>query len=76
VRGVQQRLPNDNVLITSSMSGRIFEVTRRGEIVWDFHNPMRRRHEGKSWTAPIVGAARFASDDLTFLSESDTADRP
>ncbi|MCC7083488.1 MAG: hypothetical protein IT427_00610, partial [Pirellulales bacterium] len=33
-RGGQQLLPNGNVLITESNNGRIFEVTRDGEIAW------------------------------------------
>jgi hypothetical protein len=38
-RGSCQRLPNGNTLITDSNHGRAFEVTRAGEIVWDFLNP-------------------------------------
>ncbi len=33
------RLPNGNTLICEGAHGRIFEVTRRGEIVWEFVNP-------------------------------------
>lgn len=42
--GTAQKLPNGNVVITSSRGGRIFEVTPGGEIVWQWtppHNPMR-----------------------------------
>jgi hypothetical protein len=38
-RGAAQGLENGNTLITDSESGRAFEVTRSGEIVWDFFNP-------------------------------------
>jgi outer membrane protein assembly factor BamB len=38
-RGVCQRLPNGNTLITESDRGRVFEVTYSGEIVWEFYNP-------------------------------------
>jgi hypothetical protein len=41
VRGSAQALPNGNVLITESTKGRVFEVTRRGELVWEFWNPDR-----------------------------------
>jgi hypothetical protein len=34
-----QRLPNGNTLICSSMESRIFEITRKGEIVWEYINP-------------------------------------
>jgi hypothetical protein len=38
-RGSSQRLANGNTLIAQSESGRAFEVTRDGDIVWDFVNP-------------------------------------
>lgn len=40
-RAAQERLPNGNTLITESMTGRIFEVTRGGDIVWEYLNPIR-----------------------------------
>jgi len=33
-----QRLPNDNTLICEAATGRIFEVTKTGSIVWEFVN--------------------------------------
>jgi len=41
LRSSAEVLPNDNVLITESDGGRVFEVTRAGEIVWNFVNPTR-----------------------------------
>jgi hypothetical protein len=41
VCGTAQRLPNGNTLITESDNGRVFEVTRDKEIVWEFYNPHR-----------------------------------
>ena len=38
-RGSSQRLPNGNTFIAESDSGRLFEVTPTGEIVWEFMNP-------------------------------------
>lgn len=38
-RGSNQRLPNGNTLIAESGRGRAFEVTRGGDIVWEFLNP-------------------------------------
>lgn len=35
-RGGVQRLPNGNTLITESNKARVFEVTKRGKIVWEF----------------------------------------
>jgi hypothetical protein len=37
--GNAQRLPNGNTLITESSFGRLFEVTKEGEIVWEYVNP-------------------------------------
>ena len=34
-----QRLPNGNTLITEGNTGRIFEVTDKGEVVWEYINP-------------------------------------
>ncbi len=34
-----QRLPNGNTLICEGLTGRIFEVTREGELVWEYVNP-------------------------------------
>ncbi len=34
-----QRLPNGNTLITLGMDGRILEVTRSGQIVWEYISP-------------------------------------
>ncbi len=34
-----QRLPNGNTLITEGSDGRIFEVTRAHELVWEYISP-------------------------------------
>jgi hypothetical protein len=34
-----QRLPNGNTLICEGAFGRLFEVTREGEVVWEYINP-------------------------------------
>jgi len=34
-----RRLPNGNTLICEGMNGRLFQVTRDGEIVWEYVNP-------------------------------------
>jgi hypothetical protein len=34
-------LPNGNTLITESDGGRLVEVTPKGEIAWEFLNPVR-----------------------------------
>jgi hypothetical protein len=37
--GSVQRMPNGNTLITNSEHGQVFEVTEKGEIVWNYFNP-------------------------------------
>jgi hypothetical protein len=39
-----QRLPNGNTLICEGTKGRVFEVTRDGEIVWEYVNPFYGPH--------------------------------
>jgi hypothetical protein len=39
VMGNAQRLRNGNTHITEAASGRLFEVTRRGEVVWEYVIP-------------------------------------
>jgi GH43 family beta-xylosidase len=39
IQGTQQRLPNGNTFICESTTGRIFEVTRDGEVVWEYVMP-------------------------------------
>jgi hypothetical protein len=60
-RGAAQRLPNGNTLITDSGAGRIFEVTRQGEIVWDFRNPNRSE---KNERLVIVRARRLPEKEV------------
>jgi hypothetical protein len=55
-RGSNQRLPNGNTLISQSDSGRAFEVTPAGDIVWEFYNPFKGE---KKKRATIVRMNRF-----------------
>ncbi len=34
--GKHQHLPNGNILITGARSGRVFEITKDGDVVWDW----------------------------------------
>ena len=47
-RGTVHRLPGGNTLIASSNQGRIFEVTRDGEIAWDYRTPHRWGDKARS----------------------------
>ena len=50
--GSLEVLSSGNLLVTSTLSGRIFEVTPAGEIDWEFRNPARRTVDGR----PVVAA--------------------
>jgi len=39
-----QRLPNGNTLICAMTEGHFFEVTRDGEVVWEYINPVTQEH--------------------------------
>lgn len=45
IRAAQHPLENGNVLITESGGGRLLEVTRGGEVVWEYINPVRGGEE-------------------------------
>lgn len=57
IRSWQQRLPNGNTFIVESNGGRVFEVTRAGEIVWEFINPVRHEGEPSGTKIPVIGWA-------------------
>jgi hypothetical protein len=65
IRGGCQRLQNGNTLIADSERGRIFEVTRDKQLVWEFFNPDLRGFVKKQKRAPIYRMVRFAPDVLT-----------
>lgn len=63
--GAAEPLANGNVLVTSSMQGRVFEITREGETVWEWLTPTEGdRHEvvyrmlryGNEFVAPFLNS--------------------
>lgn len=62
--GSCQRLPNGNTLITESTKGRAFEVTRGGQIVWEFYNPERAGAD-QEFIACLYELVRIDSDYFT-----------
>ena len=42
--GTHQSLPNGNILISLGRTGRVFEINKVGEIVWDFVLPYDETH--------------------------------
>jgi hypothetical protein len=65
-RGGAQRLPNGNTLITESGSGRAFEVTRGGEIVWEYYVP---KPHGRAQRPVIVRLYRYEAERVEPLLE-------
>jgi hypothetical protein len=67
-RGMKQRLPNGNTLIVDPDNGRLFEVTRNKELVWENFCPLPRTGLDQQAEAhAITGARRYSADELTFL---------
>lgn len=59
--GIQQALPNGNLLVTSSRGGRVFEVTRDGEIAWQWtpaYMPMRALRYPYDYTPQLAALDR------------------
>lgn len=67
IRGSQQLLPNGNVLVTDTETGRVLEVARTGEIVWEFRNPAQKTVDGQVYVGVVQGAVRLESDALDFV---------
>ncbi|MBW2316922.1 MAG: hypothetical protein JRH10_22400 [Deltaproteobacteria bacterium] len=59
--GTSERLPNGNTLISETDFGRALEVTRAGEIVWEFYNPHRAGDEDQ-FIATIPELVRLPAD--------------
>ena len=72
-RGLVQRFRNGNTLITETDSGRAFEVSPEGEIVWEFYNPQRAGTDGQ-FIAALLAMLRlppdFPTDWITPPAES------
>lgn len=60
-------LPNGNILVTESNAGRIVEITRGGDIVWEFWNPEREVQDGTEYIASVWDGKRYKPEELPFL---------
>jgi len=60
-RGSSQRLANGNTLITESDTGRSFEVTPEGEIVWEYLCPILRTKPEGTFRATVYRMIRITS---------------
>ena len=69
IYGSQQRLPNGYTLISESNNGRMIEVTRSGDVVWEYKIPERTIRHKTMEIATVVFAERFRPESLPFLQE-------
>jgi outer membrane protein assembly factor BamB len=74
VRATSQLLPNGNVLISESANGRIIEVTRNRQIVWEYVNPVRGG-EHNEYIPIVCGVWRYAANQLPFAATPKVASR-
>lgn len=66
-RGRVQTLPNQNLLITASDEGRIFEVDASRRVVWEYANPYFDITEKRSGI--VIMAHRYAPEQADFFFE-------
>ncbi len=64
--GKIQSLDNGNVLVTQPIGGRIFEVNRDKEVVWEYSNPDTVDGTDRVWN--ISYAYRYGPKQLQFLN--------
>jgi hypothetical protein len=57
-----ERLPNGNSLVCEGLSGRVFEVTLRGDVVWEWNNPFSHIIRGTQLTFMLWRAHRYSPD--------------
>ncbi len=57
-----QRQPNGTTLICEALKGRLFEVTREGDIVWEFHSPFYYNHALFGNNNMVFRAYRYGID--------------
>jgi hypothetical protein len=67
IRAEQEMLANGNILITEATPGRLLEINRRGEILWEFINPVRGGPDDEliptvSWAQRIDPGSYFRGD--------------
>ena len=63
-RGSNQRLPNGNTFVAESDSGRLFEATPDGEVVWEFLTPDLKPDGGRQ---ALYRAMRYLPEEVAHL---------
>ena len=57
-----QRLPNNSVVVCEGSSGRLFEVTRNGDVVWEWINPFSNINPRGGTSVSMYRAHRYLPD--------------
>jgi hypothetical protein len=65
IMGKHQWLPNGNLLITEACSGRAFEINRKGKIVWEYNNYIK-----KDRVSLLTEVTRLPLSDALLFSNS------
>ena len=65
-----QRLPNNNTFICEGMTGRLFEVTLDGELVWEYTNPFFGVDERLGNSNLVFRAYRYGPDFPGFKGQN------
>lgn len=64
-RGREQVLDNNNVLISEFENGRLLEVTRDGQLAWEYSCPFRSTINPR-FVCNFVAGRRYGRDELHF----------
>ena len=65
-----QRLPSGNTVICESGSGRLFEVTHEGRIVWQFISPFYADMGRYGLTNLVYKAKRYGAEDPALIGKN------
>ena len=61
-----RRLPNGNTFIDEGQIGRFFQVTPKGEIVWEYVNPYPRRSKDAETGKPTINYSVYRAEPVPF----------
>lgn len=67
IMGSAQKLKNGNVLISEGVTGRMFEISLQGDIVWEYISPFYANNEAEN---AIFRALRYTKDEIPILSKN------
>jgi hypothetical protein len=72
IRGEQAVLPNGSILINETQAGRVLEVTRDHEVVWEYACPVVLEGDA-GYHCNVMSTRHYTAPELPFLSETKTS---